>query len=76
MPLSSSHSPNLLKRSLLYTAITRAKEKVYLIGDSSVLEIFVHNNKQHDGYCGLSDEFALNCSKSSMLKLWLSRSNL
>lgn len=58
MPLSSSHSPNLLKRSLLYTAITRAKEKVYLIGDSSVLEAYVHNNKQHDGYCGLSDRIS------------------
>ena len=55
MPLSPRHSPNLLKRSLLYTAITRAKEKVYLIGDSSALEIFVYNNKQHEGYCGLSD---------------------
>lgn len=43
MPMSNSLHSNLLKRSVLYTAITRAKDKVYLIGDQNTLANFTLN---------------------------------
>jgi len=57
MPLVSSCSVNLLQRSLLYTAVTRAKDKVYLVGDNGALATCVYNEKRNHGFSGLSKRF-------------------
>lgn len=46
MPMSRNHSSKLLKRSLVYTAITRAKKEVYLVGSKSsfISSIMNQNN--------------------------------
>ena len=38
-------APRLLTRNLLYTAITRAQRLVVLVGDSSVVQVMVENNR-------------------------------
>lgn len=43
MPMTTEHSSNLLQRSLLYTAVTRAKDKAILIGDKDAVAICVGN---------------------------------
>ncbi|MDP4179508.1 MAG: ATP-dependent RecD-like DNA helicase [Bacillota bacterium] len=53
IPLFSG--PNiLLTRNLLYTAITRAKDIVILVGYESVLQLMVNNVKETDRYSSLS----------------------
>jgi len=46
-------SPYLLNRSILYTAVTRARDMLILIGDESVVESMVANNHQQRRYSGL-----------------------
>lgn len=43
IPILTCHY-KLLKRNLIYTAITRAKKKVILIGQKKALSIAIHNN--------------------------------
>jgi exodeoxyribonuclease V alpha subunit len=43
----------MLQRNLLYTAITRAKEMVVLIGQRQAIQIAVSNNKVKERYSGL-----------------------
>jgi exodeoxyribonuclease V alpha subunit len=43
MPMTTEHSSYLLQRSLLYTAVTRAKDKAVLIGDKDAVAICVGN---------------------------------
>ena len=43
----------LLHRSVLYTAITRAKELLVIVGDSATVREMVNNNKQRNRYSGL-----------------------
>ena len=45
--------PMLLTRNLLYTAITRAKEIVVLVGDKKCLGYMIGNNKITNRYSGL-----------------------
>ena len=45
MPFLKAHGKMLLQRNLLYTAITRAKRKVVVIGQASALEQAISNNK-------------------------------
>jgi len=45
LPLIKAHGAMLLQRNLLYTAITRAKKKVMLIGQTSAIEQSIKNNK-------------------------------
>jgi exodeoxyribonuclease V alpha subunit len=45
LPLIKAHGNLLLQRNLLYTAITRAKKKVVLIGQTSAIEQAINNNK-------------------------------
>ncbi len=47
-------APCLLTRNLLYTAITRAKDMVILVGSSQVIKDMVDNNKQVERYTGLA----------------------
>lgn len=52
--LTMQHFP-MLARNLLYTAITRAKEKVVLIGTKKALAIAIKNNKPVQRYTLLAD---------------------
>jgi len=45
MPFCKVHGNNMLQRNLLYTAITRAKKKVIILGQSSAIQKAIINNK-------------------------------
>lgn len=45
----------LLNRNLIYTAVTRAKKCVTIVGDDEVFQTMVHNNAQLKRYSGLLD---------------------
>ena len=51
--------PMLLTRNLLYTAITRAKEIVVLVGDKKCLGYMIGNNKITSRYSGLNKRLAI-----------------
>ncbi len=52
--LAASHAnPYLLTRSILYTAVTRAKELLIIVGDPQVIVEMVQNNRQSRRYSGL-----------------------
>ena len=44
----------LLSRNLLYTAVTRAKKQVVLVGDVKYLEFMIKNNRINDRYSNLA----------------------
>ena len=46
-------SPKLLTRNLLYTAVSRAKELVVIIGEGELINAMIDNNKQVKRYSGL-----------------------
>lgn len=48
-----SYAPQLLTRNLLYTAVTRAQEKVILVGGKDVICGMVDNDRQIRRYTGL-----------------------
>jgi len=48
----------LLTRGVLYTAITRARELLILVGDDKAVTQMVHNNKQTRRYSGLRARLA------------------
>ncbi|MBF0202421.1 MAG: ATP-dependent RecD-like DNA helicase [Desulfamplus sp.] len=54
LAMSTMHYP-LLRRNLLYTAITRGKKLVVLVGSTRAVEIAVHNNKTHLRMTGLKE---------------------
>jgi len=54
IPVTTSHYI-MLHRNLLYTAITRAKEKVILVGTKKALALAVKNNKPVQRYTMLAD---------------------
>ncbi len=49
----SDHSPRLLTRNLLYTAVTRARDMVILIGSDETVREMVNNVRQVRRYTGL-----------------------
>jgi exodeoxyribonuclease V alpha subunit len=49
----NSGAPQLLVRSVLYTAVTRARELLIIVGDQSILETMVANDKRQRRYSGL-----------------------
>ncbi len=53
MPMYSSCPQQLLSRNLLYTAVTRAKKMVILVGQPTVVSHMVDNNRQIMRYTGL-----------------------
>lgn len=53
LPLSDG-MPRLLTRNLFYTAVTRAKEMVILVGSAGAIRQMVDNNRQDKRYTGLS----------------------
>ena len=46
-------TPLLLSRSILYTAITRARELLIVVGDEGVIEYMVRNDKKQKRFSGL-----------------------
>ena len=46
-------TPLLLSRSILYTAITRARELLIIVGDEGVIDYMVHNDKKQKRFSGL-----------------------
>ena len=53
IPVCPSFAPMLLSRNLLYTAVTRAKSMVILVGDVGTVGAMVANNRQIMRYTGL-----------------------
>ena len=45
--------PLLLSRSILYTAITRARELLIVVGDEGMIEYMVRNDKKQKRFSGL-----------------------
>lgn len=48
-----SGAPQLLVRSVLYTAMTRARELLIIVGDQGVVETMINNDKRQRRYSGL-----------------------
>ena len=46
-------TPLLLSRSILYTAVTRARELLIVVGDEGVIEYMVRNDKKQKRFSGL-----------------------
>ncbi len=57
IPILRAHYP-MLQRNLLYTAVSRGKALVVLIGDPSALEIAVRNNKIRKRYTALKQRLS------------------
>ncbi len=53
VPVSTQHYL-LLQRNLLYTAMTRARKLVVLIGTKKALSIAIRNNKPQQRFTGLA----------------------
>lgn len=53
----SKKYPVMLRRNLLYTAITRAKNKVYIFSEENALEESIQNNKSDERLSSLVDFF-------------------
>lgn len=58
MPISYG-PPLLLSRNVLYTAITRAKDLVVLVGDERYLHEMIGNNKNRERHSGLGAFFMM-----------------
>ncbi len=54
IPLSTDHFM-MLRRNLLYTAITRGRKLVVLVGSKKALGMAVRNNEEAQRYSGLAD---------------------
>lgn len=52
IPIHTSHF-KLLHRNLLYTAVTRGKKQVYLVGMTKAVGIAIHNDQVQTRYTGL-----------------------
>ena len=51
----------MLQRNLLYTAVTRAKEEVILVGEPSAYSMAINNTKEKERRSKLKSRIALNC---------------
>jgi exodeoxyribonuclease V alpha subunit len=52
IPIHTSHF-KLLHRNLLYTAVTRGKKQVYIVGTKKAIAIAIHNDQVQKRYTGL-----------------------
>jgi exodeoxyribonuclease V alpha subunit len=52
IPIHTTHF-KLLHRNLLYTAVTRGKKQVYLVGTTKAIAIAIHNDQAAQRYTGL-----------------------
>ncbi len=58
MPMCETHKI-LMTRNLLYTAVTRAKKLVVLVGSEEVIKIFVNNDNIQNRFSGLKDKLRI-----------------
>jgi len=58
VPIHTTHF-KLLQRNLLYTAVTRGKKKVYLVGSKKAIGIALHNDQVLKRYTGLVKQLTL-----------------
>jgi len=58
MPVTTQHYV-MLARNLIYTAITRAREKVILVGTRRALSIAIKNNKVVKRHTALTERIVL-----------------
>ncbi len=58
MPMCETHKI-LMTRNLLYTAITRAKKLVVLVGSEEVIKIYVNNDNIQNRFSGLCDKLRI-----------------
>ena len=58
MPLVGGPKP-LMNRNLLYTAVTRAKRLVVIVGDKETVNEMIANKDQSERYTGLREQIAL-----------------
>jgi exodeoxyribonuclease V alpha subunit len=73
LPVHTSHF-KLLYRNLLYTAVTRGKRQVYLVGTKKAIAIAVHNDQVQKRYTGLETaikEVAMNYQHQHDVQLQL-----
>jgi exodeoxyribonuclease V alpha subunit len=56
-PILTSHYM-MLQRNLLYTAITRAKRLVVLVGQPKAIAMAVRNNQVAERYTGLTERLS------------------
>jgi exodeoxyribonuclease V alpha subunit len=54
VPITTQHYM-MLQRNLLYTAVTRARKLVVLVGSPRAVAIAVNNNKIADRYSALAE---------------------
>jgi len=54
MPLVTGHYP-MLQRNLVYTAVTRAKKAVVLVGSKRAMAMAIKNDRQNRRYSGLAN---------------------
>ena len=64
MPVHTSHF-KLLQRNLLYTAVTRGKKQVYLVGTKKAIAIAVHNDQVQKRFTGLMNAVKENAQIAS-----------
>ena len=61
VPIHTSHF-KLLHRNLLYTAVTRGKKQVYLVGMKKAIAIAVHNAQVQKRHTGLEAAIRQKCA--------------
>lgn len=66
MPIMTQHYM-MLQRNLLYTAITRARQMVVLVGTRKAMRIAVDNNKVAERYSGLLPRLMMGRSQKTLL---------
>ncbi|MEL7435401.1 MAG: ATP-binding domain-containing protein, partial [Chloroflexota bacterium] len=64
MPVMTQHYM-MLQRNLLYTAITRAKQMVVLVGTRKAIFVAVENNKVNERYSGLLPRLRMDASRAN-----------
>jgi exodeoxyribonuclease V alpha subunit len=67
LPFINQFGKMLLQRNLLYTAITRAKEKVIIIGHGSALERAINNSSVYKRNTKLGDRITLCLQKKNTI---------
>jgi exodeoxyribonuclease V alpha subunit len=58
LPMHTTHYP-MLQRNLLYTAITRAKKLLVIVGTKKAIAIATRNDAIRRRYSGLADRLAV-----------------
>ena len=57
----SDHSSLLMTRDILYTAVSRAKQILIMVGDESIAHKMIDNSKQTKRYCALKHRLIALC---------------